>query len=468
MRPENLLEVKVGEEVFGFDADKIEQILRVPAITNIPLSHEAVLGVCVLFGKIYNVIDLGVLLNTKSVSIENESARILTLSKEGGYSAIAVDSVIGMREVDEKSYEECEKNSEGVVGFYKGSDYIVQILDVEDIEERIEIAHFTPKKLDKLNEDSNEESESADSDESRRLLFFKVANEKFAIDIDMLRELIFVPDDITPIAGSDAMGMITLRDDVIALLDIDELLGFESKEADGKSRCLIVQNNHKCIALLVDEVEEVRNISLSQIEELPENFANEKIEAVYKDDKDVSSILSSSYLRSLIREYSITLDESESGENKSEIKDDDMSEIAVFRIADEEYAFDIDEVQEIIAYEETTPIPEAPEFIEGILNLRGSVIPIISLPKRLGFESKITPKSKIIVCITKDEKVGFIVDDVSEILFIEDRYITEVKSEDAIFDEVINLDDGKRVILKIKVSKLLSDDEMSKIQMIKK
>jgi len=245
------------------------------------------------------------------------------------------------------------------------------------------------------------------------------------------------------------------------------LLGFSHKEPDEKSRALIAYHKGKAIALLVDEVEEVKNLENSALEPMIGGVAGEIIEQVYKEKDSVSSIISADYIRKLVREYYIESEENSDNELKGS-EETDVSEIAVFKVGDEEYAFDIEEVQEIIRYDTITPVPEAPGFMEGILNLRGSVIPVISLPDRLGFGYEVTDKTKIVVCSVGNEKIGFIVDDVNEILFVEDAYISKAVSEESLFEEVINLDDGKRVILKIRVGNLLDEEILEQIKMMEK
>jgi purine-binding chemotaxis protein CheW len=141
-----------------------------------------------------------------------------------------------------------------------------------------------------------------------------------------------------------------------------------------------------------------------------------------------------------------------------------MTEVAVFQIANEEFAIGIEDVQEIIKYTQITPIPEAPQFVDGVINLRGVVIPIVSLPERLGFEKNIDSKSKILVCIINEERVGLLVDDVNEIMFIEDKFISKSDKEDALFSDIITLDEGKRIILKLQVSNILEDNILNNIK----
>jgi len=464
----SILEVRVGGEVFGFNADEIEQILVVPAITPIPLSDRSVLGVAVLSGKIVHAIDLGLVNGKGSIDLKSEKVRLLTLSNEDFQESFVVDEVLGMLEVDEEKIEENSDKGSFLQAFYKADDHVVQLLNINTLLQRINIDRFEPAKLDNLQQgSSSSKNENRSTDNFKRALFFRAENEKFAIDIEGLRELIFAPKEITPIVGSDALGMITLRDEVITLLDMNSLLGFSHKEPDEKSRALIAYHEGKAIALLVDEVEEVKNLENSALEPMPGGVAGEIIEQVYKEKDFISSMISAHYIRKLIRDYYIENEENSDNEINGG-KETDVSEVAVFKVGDEEYAFDIEEVQEIIRYDIVTPVPEAPEFMEGVLNLRGSVIPVISLPNRLGFDYEVTDKTKIIVCSVENEKIGFVVDDVNEILFVEDTFISKAASEESLFEEVINLDDGKRVILKIRVNNLLDEETLKQIKMMEK
>ncbi len=464
---ENILEVRIGGEVFGFDADAIEQILIVPPITPMPLSDSSMLGVAVLSGKITHAIDLGSAIGSSSANTQDEKARLLTLSCQDCHESFVVDEVLDMIDIDEQRLEENHEQDSFLVGFYKTDEHVVQILSVEALLGMVDIAKFEPAKIDSLQENSETQNQNQESGELMRALFFRAGEERFAIDIEALRELIFAPEDITPISGSDALGMITLRDEVIALLDMDMLLGFASKAIDEKSRALIAYHEGKTVAFLVDEVEEVKTLEQSQLEEMPGGIASDMIASIYKERRSVASLLASGYIRGLVREYVIHHEE-QTNQTEEETKESNMSEVAVFKVADEEYAFDIEEVQEIIRYDTITPVPEAPGYMEGILNLRGSVIPVVSLPDRLGFSYEADDKTKIVVCSVGSEKIGFVVDDVNEILFVEDNYISKSTDQEALFEEVINLDDGKRVILKIKVKNLLDEETLSQMKMIEK
>ena len=100
-------------------------------------------------------------------------------------------------------------------------------------------------------------------------------------------------------------------------------------------------------------------------------------------------------------------------------RDDELLQLVTFSTGDEEFGVDILRVQEIIRTMAITKVPKAPDFVEGVINLRGKVIPIIDLRRRFGLQSKAHDKhTRIIVIEINTMIVGFVVDSVSEVLRI--------------------------------------------------
>lgn len=93
--------------------------------------------------------------------------------------------------------------------------------------------------------------------------------------------------------------------------------------------------------------------------------------------------------------------------------------VVVFRLAEEYYAFDIQCVQEIVRVQTITAIPGVHDWIEGITNLRGRVVPVIDLRRRCSVEAaEHTPETRIVVVSSVSGMVGFIVDAVTEVMRI--------------------------------------------------
>jgi purine-binding chemotaxis protein CheW len=89
----------------------------------------------------------------------------------------------------------------------------------------------------------------------------------------------------------------------------------------------------------------------------------------------------------------------------------------VFRLGNEEYAFGITSVKEIRDLEQIAKVHRSPSFIEGVMNLRGKLVTVIDLRKRLGLEAKSPDdQTKIIVVEESETPVGFLVDEVTEVV----------------------------------------------------
>ncbi len=92
-------------------------------------------------------------------------------------------------------------------------------------------------------------------------------------------------------------------------------------------------------------------------------------------------------------------------------------ELIAFRIGDQEYCVDVMTVREIRGWSMSTPLPRAPGYVRGVINLRGAVLPIIDLSARLGLGDAVTTARSVIVVVRIDMRiVGLLVDEVSEIL----------------------------------------------------
>lgn len=105
----------------------------------------------------------------------------------------------------------------------------------------------------------------------------------------------------------------------------------------------------------------------------------------------------------------------------------DTMQLVIFRLNGQEYGIDIFKVNEIVPYSKPTKIPNSPDYIEGVLNLRGHVIPVISLKKKFNLDDEGTDdRTRIIVANTGKNVAGFVVDEASEVLTVEKESIEPV------------------------------------------
>ena len=152
-----------------------------------------------------------------------------------------------------------------------------------------------------------------------------------------------------------------------------------------------------------------------------------------------------------------------STEQKNKMESSELLQLVSFKIGVEEFGIDILKVNEIIRMIAITKVPNAPSFVDGVVNLRGRVIPVINLRLKLSLPRKEYDKnSRIIVVELNDKTIGFIVDEVSEVLRIPIN-ITEKPPEmiagiNASFITAIGkLED--RLLILLDLEKILGDGE---------
>ncbi len=148
----------------------------------------------------------------------------------------------------------------------------------------------------------------------------------------------------------------------------------------------------------------------------------------------------------------------------------DVLQLVTFSLGNEEFSVDILKVQEIIRLMDLTRVPKAPEFIEGVINLRGKVIPVMDLRKRFSMpEAEDSSEARIIVVELHKATVGFRVDGVSEVLRLPADTVEPPPTmvcgvETEYIKGVGKLDD--RLIILLDVEKVLTEDENSSMDAI--
>ncbi len=133
-------------------------------------------------------------------------------------------------------------------------------------------------------------------------------------------------------------------------------------------------------------------------------------------------------------------------------------EYVIFRLADESYGIDIANVENIERHVEITRVPYTKPFIQGVINLRGNIIPVINVRKRFKIEDKPNDKeTRIMILSFNDLIIGLLVDASSEVLQIEDGAIEnapKVMGNDDEYVESIGKHEG-RIIMLLDLNKVL-------------
>jgi purine-binding chemotaxis protein CheW len=146
---------------------------------------------------------------------------------------------------------------------------------------------------------------------------------------------------------------------------------------------------------------------------------------------------------------------------------DDDEQVVVFRLDKEEYGVPIASVQEIVRVpDELTHVPKAPPFVEGVINLRGAVLPVIDLRRRLGLPAvERSDRQRIMVFLIAQIRTGFIVDSVAEVLRIHKSSIEAAPrlsaEQSRLLARMANLEQQKRMVQLIDPAQLLEGQQIA-------
>ena len=153
---------------------------------------------------------------------------------------------------------------------------------------------------------------------------------------------------------------------------------------------------------------------------------------------------------------------------KAEGKDDKIKQLVTFVLANEKYGIDIMQTQEIIKMERMTPIPNSLDFVEGVINLRGNVIPIIDLKKRFYLVGGEEKSKGIIVVRLEDMVLGVMIDGVSKVMSIPSSHILPpppvVSGIGREYITGVGKDENDNLLIILDINKLLSFEEMEKLK----
>ncbi|NOQ31096.1 MAG: chemotaxis protein CheW [Helicobacteraceae bacterium] len=454
MQIKEILVIEHDDISYAIDTNKIDQILRVPNLTVLPLSPREVRGLCAVAGDITPALDLNILLDIGQVDVENEDSRLLLLNDDDKKMAMLVSSITITLSVDEESLESVDSSDESAIcAIYhnNNNNKIIQVLDIKTLSSGVKLKKYDPIEI-KDGTKSGIVVEKISNKE--RYLVFKMANEQFAVHIDDLREIITVPTDYSDIAGSSAeiLGLVSLREELMIIADLRMYYNLEATSSD-KNRVLIVYVNDKKIGLIVDQILDIAEYEQSELERMPINFQDTKISGVIHSGEQLISIISSQALIPLIAENDKF---SNSSETEVALQVRGELEVVVFKLDSVEYAFDIEYVAEIMDVIDSTNVALSDSRVDGIINIRGQIVTLVSLHRRLGVQEVKSVQEKIIICNINGTQMGFRVDSVSGIYNILDSDIREAKDNAALFSNVLHLDGGNRLVLLFKINDIFN------------
>ncbi|MYM39200.1 chemotaxis protein CheW [Duganella qianjiadongensis] len=471
-----------GGEVFAVDMAPVQEIIRVPQVVRVPLAPPTLNGLTNLRGKVLPIVSLRRTLGLAEHDYD-DSARAIVIGygQQMGFVVDRVASVVG---VDSSQIEgvagiEASVSTDLLSGLLKdvAGHPMIMVLDFE----RLMAQEFAPTALAGRTQASSAQSSSAQQisrkEDELHLVSFDVAQQEYAIAISAVQEIVQMPEHFVqvPRAQSHVLGLMTLRNRLLPLVSLRRMFGLAAIGQDERSRIVVVALAAGSVGIVVDNVNEVLRVPTSQVEAMPALLARDSQLAELShicrldEGRRLVSVMSTEQLfqHTAIREAMASMDQADmAGQGSTAAVQSEYELMVVFRLGTEEFGVPIANVQEIVRVPATlTHVPQAPTAVEGVINLRGAVLTVVDLRRRLGLDSvERNDGQRIIVLLIDGLRTGFIVDAVAEVLKVPAAAIEPAPRLSAdqaqLLARMVNLEQHNRLLQLIEPQFLLQTAEL--------
>jgi len=322
-----------------------------------------------------------------------------------------------------------------------------------------------------------------------QLISFTLADEEFSFPINVVKEIVRLPK-ITPVPGTpeSVKGIINLRGSILPLIDLRKRFKLDDVQYSENTRVVVIRRQEISTGMIVDKVNEVLHVEKEQIESPPADLESSRTSGLcglarINDGRRVVMILSEDKLLPSVdaRSQNIAGHTTSTVTQKEEIKAEDERLLVIFRLANEEFAVNITEVREIVRVGDIVHVPQAPDFVLGVMPLRNVLLPVIDLRLRFGMmpdadkttaaeEAEIevqnneTDARRILVADIGGVTTGLMVNAVSEVLRVPQRDVDPapeaIDPDKAKYIQGVGkLDNGNRLLMLLDLVRLLSREE---------
>jgi len=460
----SFLTVQVGAERFALPASDVAEVMRPPAMTRVPLGPPSLLGVANLRGAVMPVVSLHRLLRREMNP--SPHARVVVIDR-GNPVGLMIDKVISLGNAGAASQDSAADDDTGTPA---------RTIDLDALLAR-DFSSFTHRAHQRQVETATEDQDRTAAEQDRvALVCFAVAGQDYALPLTSVREVVALPEGIAVVPQTDSvmLGVTSLRGQLLPLVSLRALLGLRSDRQGGeRSRVVVTRIGSGLVGLVIDSMKEILRVAEDAMDPVPSILTRGRAEAQIQGICRVEggarlvSVLSTSHLfrdQALIEQIM-----SQTGSDHDMGTADGLSagdeQFIVFRLGGEEYGLPIGAVDEVVRVPDTlTRVPKAPAFIEGVMNLRGRVVPVIDQRRRFRLEGQGERRRERIVVVRIDQmQAGFVVDTVSEVLNIPQDQLRpppDLAAEGSqVIDRIANIEIEGRMILLLDPRELLDRAE---------
>lgn len=453
-----VLTILVGGERLAIPANDVAEVIRHPAVTRIPLSPPGLLGVANLRGTVIPIVLLSALLGERAVA--TSSRRVVVVGK-GRPVGLTVDDVASLDRA----------------GRLRSGKDPVRFIDVDALIAK----HFGVLSRPAVQGGSTTPQQRDASEfaavPTEAFFSFWIAGQEFALPLASVREVLEVPETVAAVPQTDnaMLGAITLRNSLLPLVSLATLLDLGEGRIRSTAKIVVALIGGVRVGLVVDALNAIVRAARDHVDPVPSVLTRGRQEAQIQaicrldDGRRLMSILSTDHL--LERGLAERLAAQSDTEDELMVKDaahGETEQFVIFQLGEEHYGLPIDSVVEVVAPpEKLTKLPKAPKFVEGVMNLRGQVVPVIDQRRRFEAKRGAGQKARIVVVRTGTGLAGFIVDGVSEVLKVGANQLRPspelTSNRSKVIDRIANLELDERMILLVDPRELLGQAEQDMI-----
>ena len=477
------LTLRVADRCYALRAEDVREIMHLPPVTRIPQSPSALLGIANLRGSVIPVASLrGLLGLAESPATPATRAVVMDVGMPVAVAVDAVDALVTVAadRIQAAPGELGADPAERVEGLFEtGTDrHAARILKLSEL---LSAAFAQRERSERKNKRPDatavDPSGPIARSKSEMLVTFDVAGQEFALELAAVQEILPIPSvrEAVPRAEDLVLGFTALRGALLPLLSLRGLLGFPMRsEFGGREKVVVVNVAGAQVGLVVDQARAIVAADPDLIDAVPPMLTarmggESRLKGIFRGEagRRLISILAP---EQLFREDVVARLNAQAKESamptmqQAAIAAAEFS-IVVFRLGRDEFALPVDVVEEIANVpDQIRRVPKAPKFLEGVVNLRGSVVPVIDQRRRFDMpKAEESRGRRLVVVRTERHRAGLIVDSVSDVL----RIPTDaVKPAPELTDDisrlvrgVINLDRALGVVLLLDPSELLTRAE---------
>jgi len=481
---EQLVVFQINEGWFAFRLADVAEIIRPPALARMPLAPPSLLGLANLRGAVLPVVSVRRLLG-QSDAPPDEATRVIVIDP-GAPIGFMVDAVTNLLAVPARRVERDPAGAGAtdpdlVDGAVKGTEgeSTIKILNPQRLlRDDFRLGFSGPRATARGSvPTARAEAAAAQAVEQVSLVSFELARQEYALPLERVQEIIPVPHHVAEVARSETavLGVVTLRDRLLPLVSLRALLGLPSDERrDERGRVVVVSLGNGAIGVVADRTRDILRVDPSCMDPAPalltRGAGDAEITSICRleEGKRLVAVLSPDHLfRSDLVRRVLAEQGGAEAERQTQTEGDTMADeqFIIFRLADQEYGLPVAAVDEIARPpEHISRLPKAPAFIDGVMNLRGGVVPVIDLARRFDIGSRELGSSRrILVLAVGSGKAGFLVDSVSEVTTVPASAIRpapEFSPEQIrLIGRVANLEAQGRIILLLDPVQLLDQFE---------